>query len=181
MMENLNNKIPAIKLEEYSLLDFSSEPKQLEKYKIGEKITRENFNDFLMQSFAISRGQSIVQMAYFEWLQKTTGFDYAASLKKFVKSGGFKILTSQEQQNFMDAFMPIKKHATLTGMSLLNQDPANTVLRSQITHEINQLGFVDEKDLWVTPVYEQFFDMQKIVTYQDFTNAKNLYFESLKH
>ena len=180
MQENFDNIISSKSPTGYSLDNFLQPPKQLEKYKIGGKVTRENFNDFLIQSFAISRGKSAVHLVYFEWLQAATGFDYGATFKNFVKSGGFNSLTEAEQQSFFDAFMPIKKHEGIAGLGFPKKDPQNPVLRTQIVYEINQLAYIGDRELWPEGVASKSFDMSKIKTYEDFTTAKNNYFASLK-
>ncbi len=103
----------------FSVEDFSHESSSeiLEDYAVGDKITRENFTNFLIKSFAVSRGVPLVQYGFFEWVEKTTGFSTRDTLKRLAFSPpGEKIpnpwdfLTNEEQKKFLQAFLSVNIH-----------------------------------------------------------------------
>ncbi|MEK9158080.1 MAG: hypothetical protein AAB638_02775 [Patescibacteria group bacterium] len=93
-----------------SVEEFSQPPQELKTYKVGDKITRENFNSFLMQSFAISRGQVIVQIMFMAWIKTHTGFDYESTVDNLLKSGGWDAFSELEKSEFLSKFRSVKKH-----------------------------------------------------------------------
>lgn len=104
-----NKKIP----EPYAISQtrFEIEPRELKPYKPGDKITRENFCNFLIYSFAISRGQAEVQIDFMRWLKAHTGFDYAKTLYNFGEAGGWNRLSDSEKKEFKKQFNEISKHS----------------------------------------------------------------------
>jgi hypothetical protein len=55
--------------------DPAKSPSEPETYNVGDVITRKNFIDFLIKSFAISRGNTARQIVFFVWLMAETQFD----------------------------------------------------------------------------------------------------------
>lgn len=90
--------------------DFKKAPQTPKPYVPGEKVTRENFADFLIRSFAVSHGTLPAQYAFFLWTEAHTGLNIDATFDAFYAAGGFKALSSQEQELFVRAFEKVPKH-----------------------------------------------------------------------
>lgn len=93
-------------------------PKKLTKYEPGKGITRENFLNFLVQSFAISRGDREKQLKFFQWSQVHDGIALLPILRDFQKRGGYQIFWPAEREKFETAFERIPAHdATVRSIS----------------------------------------------------------------
>src|SRR5262245_49709253 len=95
-----------------SVEEFKRTPRALEPYQPGDKIIRENFNNFLMRSFAISMGQMKVQGFYLGWLKMKFGFDYITTLTNFMEAGGWDVLSDAEKNEFKGQFRKVGAHDT---------------------------------------------------------------------
>src|SRR3989344_3047467 len=109
-----------------SLDDFKKSPEHITEYKLGDRVTRENFVDLLILSFAISRGRPNIQATFFTWLDKKYGFDYKLTLRCFVQQKrffffkeGWEHFSREEKAKFKDAFESVKGH---TGTARLPRD-----------------------------------------------------------
>jgi hypothetical protein len=91
--------------------EFKTIPKQTQVYKPEDKITRDNFCNFLIYSFRISRGNYNIQLLFMGWLKARMGFDYPKTIANFIKAGGYNILSDDEKKEFENAFNKIQKHA----------------------------------------------------------------------
>jgi len=90
--------------------EFRTPPKKLVEYIPGERVTRENFNSFLIQSFAVSMGQQEVQIHFMEWVRLKTGFNYPATLASFYKAGDWDVLSENERKEFRNKFSKVPTH-----------------------------------------------------------------------
>jgi hypothetical protein len=79
----------------------------LATYHYGERVTRQNFTPMLVQSFHVSKGDLNLQHLYFSWLAERTNFDYRSSLLNYIRSGGFGILATHEQEYIANAYKKI--------------------------------------------------------------------------
>ncbi len=113
------NFMDTIKPYSFEVKDFSPEcaTKALENYTVGDKITRENFTNFLIRSFAVSRGVPLVQYGFFEWVEKATGFSTRDTLKRLafsppgeIRSNPWDFLSNEEQKKFLQAFLSVNIH-----------------------------------------------------------------------
>lgn len=116
-MKSLDAKPPTIEnappLYQISVEEFKESPKELKSYQPGEKVTRENFINFLILSFGISRGQPKIQILFLRWLELKVGFDYSATLVNFRSAGGYLILSDVEKSKFVDQFKKVSRHNTI--------------------------------------------------------------------
>jgi hypothetical protein len=82
-----------------------------EVYEFGEPVTRENFTDFLIDSFVKSRGNASIQAIYFKYLENVqNSFVTRANIEDFLHVGGFSILTQDEQSKLISIFSKVKQH-----------------------------------------------------------------------
>lgn len=102
-MEEINPGAKKI-IEPYAISQtkFEIEPVSLQPYKPGDKITRENFCNFLIFSFGLSRGKMEVQTLFMKWLKLHTGFEYSATLNNFIRVGGWHRLSEKEKNEFKE-------------------------------------------------------------------------------
>ena len=103
---------------------------QRTKYNFGERVTRENFISMFMQSFAASRGETAAQWAHLEWL----GFDFEDTLQNFSEAGAWDCLSSNEQQEFTDAFNQIGRH-----YKPMTEGSLERMLKSEIKDDLDEL------------------------------------------
>ncbi|MEI7709718.1 MAG: hypothetical protein WCI76_03310 [bacterium] len=105
-------KTPEVLPEPYSISvgEFKVPPTQLEPYRPGDKISRNNFTNFLILSFAVSMGQPVLQVAFMAWLKLKFGFDYSQTLINFDKSGNWDGLEEIERESFLEAFSRVSAH-----------------------------------------------------------------------
>ena len=105
-----NEPVNTIKPYSISLEEFEVPPKELQPYKPLDKITRDNFTNFLIESFRVSMGRPEVQFYFFKWLKLKTGFDYSIMLSNLTMAGGWNALSEIEKEEFKRRFREIKKH-----------------------------------------------------------------------
>lgn len=103
------------KAELYSLgrTDFleSNELPNVQDFKLGDRITRDNFCSLLIKSFALSRGKQNVQSAFFALLKRKYNFDYKKTFNAFIERGGWHIFSEEEKALFSRAFDAVKAHS----------------------------------------------------------------------
>lgn len=87
-------------------------PKQLEAYSFG-KLTRENFNDFLIKSFAWSRGARALQLEFFQWSEAHSGTTLRPIFEAMRKHGINAVLSIEERARFLAMFDRVPKHAVI--------------------------------------------------------------------
>lgn len=85
-------------------------PRQPQRYRLPEKVTRDNFASMLAASFRVSAADANRHFLYFAYLEANTGFDHKATLKNFLQSGGWATFSEEEQQLFMKSFESVKGH-----------------------------------------------------------------------
>lgn len=91
-------------------LDFSQQPTIISPYNFGDMVTRENFINFLIMSYAVSRGNFVIQKVFFEMMRQKIGFQYELNIENLYNSGSFQALSKEEQNTFTQAFRSVKKH-----------------------------------------------------------------------
>ncbi len=97
----------------YSLTkkDFKNHPLQIEPYEFPQRVTRDNFVNWLMQSFTHSRGDVDSQVLWMKYIGLKTGFDSYTSLLAFEGVGGLTgAISHEEGVQFKDAFTRVKAH-----------------------------------------------------------------------
>ncbi len=154
-------------------LDFSTQPKEIITYNFGDMITRENFINFLIMSYAVSRGNFVIQKVFFEMMQQKVGFQYEEVIKNLYKCGSFEALSQQEQDLFIQAFRSVKKHL-------------DNFIEMEIEDEIRDEfdGLYDRpKDLgsiaFTTAL--QFFDFNQINSVNDFLKVSSEFNKRFKN
>lgn len=143
--------------------DFAQPPDSIEQFRLGDKVTRDNFASFLIQSFAVSRGRPPIQKVFFILAEKMDGFDHMATLKSLQKSGGWHALSEVEQKVFRDAFDKVQKHKKGRPESQTEED---------IFKEIEKLAQNPET---INEV-ERFFDLERIDSMAEFNACAARYF-----
>ena len=93
-------------------IDFKKPPTRIDDFKVGDTLTRENFITFLIMSFAVSRGQAHVHVAFLDWMKQKSGFDYLGVIKSFCEAGAWGNLSYTERQMFLNAHKSTKQHET---------------------------------------------------------------------
>ncbi len=79
-------------------------------YEFGQDVNRENFVNFLILSYAVSRGNFVIQKVFFVMNEKKFGFPYKQVIQDFYKNGGYNTFTEEEQQIFQKAFRGVSAH-----------------------------------------------------------------------
>jgi len=116
-MEGLNNKVQnyeaasqqalySISLEEFQATP-PSNPKQ---FNLTDKVTRETFISFYIDSFSKSRGSPDAQYTFMNWFMENYGFDYGTTFDNFLSAGHWNCLSKQEQEMFLSRFHNVQKH-----------------------------------------------------------------------
>lgn len=100
----------------------NGQPMWPEKYVGGERITREDFNSLLIESFAVSRGVEAGQWAFLEWLRLNSGFDFEGTLSNFRSAGGWNCLLPHERQDFINAYKGIQIHRKFDSPEVLEDE-----------------------------------------------------------
>ncbi len=90
--------------------EFKSAPNNILPYSPLERVTRENFVNFLIRSFAISMGQPVAQVFFFVWLNMRTGFNWEQTFENFVRAGGWDVFSEEEKKIFKNSFMKVSMH-----------------------------------------------------------------------
>lgn len=146
-------KAPRARPERYmvdpmTFLDDSSLTVEPQEYTFGERVTRENFTDFLVGSFARSRGTRIGLRAQMKWLDVNTGFDYDTTFTYFIGaslfgSGGFYRLSQAEQVHFMGAVASVNtpSHEKITKKGMIHMSLISNLLGDL---EPNDQALLDE-------------------------------------
>lgn len=93
------------------IIDFTEAPAVIEDYRFGDPVTRGNFINFLILSYAVSRGSFVIQKVFFEMMQHKVGLDHKETIKRLFEAGSFEALSSEEQGLFTQAFRCVKKHS----------------------------------------------------------------------
>lgn len=79
-------------------------------YSLGEKVTRDNFTAFIIDSFSKSRGRPAAQIAIFQWTQAHTGFNWLKSIDNFFVADGTECLSQNEKQLITNSYFQVKRH-----------------------------------------------------------------------
>ncbi len=91
--------------------DFKKPPEEIKPYAFPEKVNRENFTNWFIQSFSISRGNIDDQALWMKYIDHRTGFDSRKSLLAFEDAGGlYNALTPEERSTFINMFSRVKRH-----------------------------------------------------------------------
>ncbi len=93
-----------------SVAEFRVAPKELKPYHPGDVVNRDNFINFLIYCFAVSRGKAEVQIIFMWWLKLKNGFDYSTVLRNLNEAGGWKIFSEDEKRVFKGEFGKVSKH-----------------------------------------------------------------------
>ena len=143
-------------------VDFTKPPKTIEEYKLGDKVTRENFVGFLIQSFSISRGSPKMQLIFFMWLQEKYGLDYVTLLSDFNKNGSWDCLSEEERSIFYTEFSKVKKHRRQA---------------ADIESELSGISKLITANTYEAKVTQaKFFDFYTIDSLADFSRSVDSYF-----
>jgi hypothetical protein len=149
---------------------FKNEPEHIDEYHFGDTITRENFINFLIFSFAISRGDITVQQIFFKWVNKTNESDVENIISQFGESGSIKVLSKSEIDVFEKAFNSVRTHHKVY-LGFEEED-----LDDEIVDGLEQIS-ADSDSLDVTLPY---YDLDSIVTLNDFNTCTKTYFQKVK-
>jgi hypothetical protein len=91
-------------------ISFSEKPTVLEPWLIGHPINRENFTNFLIATYRISRGYQTAQMSLIEYVSHHLDIDLEKVLSDFKDNGGYQSLSNEEQEAIKTAFDQIGLH-----------------------------------------------------------------------
>ena len=157
-------------------IDFDNPPYVLEDYSFGDKVTRNNFASFLVDSFARARGKLGPQVYATAWISKHTDFDLSKVLHDFLyPTSGRKIgvsrLATNEVQLISQAYSRVNNdgHKQLAQVSI-DQD-TNNPLPYMMNPALDQLDVVlqniggyckkDDENLEVLPLDEKVLVLEK--------------------
>lgn len=79
-------------------------------FRPGDTVTRGNFVQFIIWSFAISRGTPQGQASAMEWVRQHEDFDYLQSGENFNLAGGIACLSEEEKQTLLTSIKGVRKH-----------------------------------------------------------------------
>lgn len=96
-----------------SVADFKKPSQQSTSYSAPDIFNRASFASGIAYSFAISRGDPSVQMAFFDWKRLNQEENIPITLQNFEKAGGINCLTLEEQTVWIAIYRRVKEHATL--------------------------------------------------------------------
>lgn len=92
-------------------IDFKQKAEKIVEYNFGDKVTRENFINFLILSYAVSRGNFVIQRVFFLMMEEKVEFPYKATITNFYEHGSFsEALSKEEQKIFFQSFRNVAKH-----------------------------------------------------------------------
>lgn len=158
--ENIEQQLPFLTDQ-----DFFKSPKQeeIEAYKMGDQITRNNFISFLAFSYAISKGSRVIHYGFFEFASKFIGHDIYKTLASFRNAGGWGILTGGEKKLFRDAMgkFDIEGHKA----HVLNPEEARAALDAKIAGDIS---LITSQEDWDLNHDSEFFDVSNITDFASF-------------
>ena len=100
------------------IIDFETPPHQIEKYKFGGQVNRNNFTPFLIDTYAKSRGNTSLHAYQISWIKRQTGVDIAGILTNFLEIGGINCLTPDEITLLQDAYSRVKQHINIREMQI---------------------------------------------------------------
>jgi hypothetical protein len=107
--KNTGEDIPqpyAISFEEFSTPYTGS----IEENPLLTRVTRNNFTPTIIRTFALSRGDVVLQFEMFEWMRINEGFDFEQTFTNFHRAGNFQSLNPDEKKLFLDAIKRIPAH-----------------------------------------------------------------------
>lgn len=93
------------------MISFDNKPTAICEFVLGDNVTRKNFTSFLILSFAVSKGSSLLHQLFFMWIEQRNGFPFKQTIKDFYTAGAFDCLSEEEQGKFFTAFKSIPKHS----------------------------------------------------------------------
>lgn len=91
-------------------IDFSKNPENIISYNFGDAVTRDNFINFLLLSYAVSKGNFVIQRVFFLLMEEKIGFPYKDTIQNFFKNGSYEALSKEERNLFFKSFRNVKKH-----------------------------------------------------------------------
>lgn len=92
------------------MINFREKPEKINPYNFGDVITRENFINFLVLSYALSRGNFVIQKVFFIMMESKVSFQYKDVINNLYENGSFDALSNEEQEIFVRAFRGVAKH-----------------------------------------------------------------------
>ncbi len=114
-----------------NLIYFNQKPTSIAPYEFGQDVTRENFVNFLILSYAVSRGNFVIQKVFFVMYKRKFGFPWKHVIQDFYENGGYDALTEDEQQIFKKAFRSVSAHM---------EEYIEIEIEDEIRDEIDGLG-----------------------------------------
>lgn len=150
---------------------FTEEPEEIISYQFGDPVRRENFINFLIYSFAISRGDIAVQQVFFKWISKTSGVNVEDIIDQFGVSGSVHALSQKEVKVFEDAFYAVSKHHKVF------QEHAPEEVDDEILDGLAQISNPTEH---LDDIMAQYYDLDTINTLQEFNACTRVYFEKTR-
>jgi len=133
-----------------SQVDFAETPNVLEPYEFGHPITRENFVNFLIDSFSKSRGNIVAQAYQWVWLGRNSGIDVPNLIKNYFRGGGYSALTPQENIVFERFYFRVSKHGELEKKSMVS-----LYLNTSVDRELNQVLTICQRRGQDTKIHNQ--------------------------
>lgn len=89
---------------------FKAPPTEINQYTFPEPISRENYTNFLIQSFGITAGDARAQSLWMKYVGHISNSDTKESLSNFMSAGGLNSLIPAEHAMFKRAFDRVKLH-----------------------------------------------------------------------
>lgn len=106
-------------------------------FTLGDTVNRDNWNDFLIKSFALSRGNQTVQVAFFAWAEQQTGLDVRGTFDSFSQQGGWMgALTRAEKDTFVAAHNAVNNH--LQVLEKKHKDAYQNITPRQVELDIEE-------------------------------------------
>jgi hypothetical protein len=138
----------------HNSIDFQKKPRSIERWNFPEPITRENFINFLILTFAVSRGVRNAQGMFCKYTEVRTGSPVFDIFESLVSVGGWNRLTPEEQQTFLRAFHGRTKHDCIWEQQdmkgIAKEFELLPHLKGSIENDINfyKITSFDDQTLW---------------------------------
>lgn len=126
-------------------IDLTIPPVNIEGYKFGENLTRENFLNFVVDSFAKSRGNPSMQAYYYTWVDMHSYPQTLKVLDDFIDPSQKIKLTKQELLHFNTEYQKVLKHSKPINpkFELMNYSFIKLVMVDALKRCINSRYFIN--------------------------------------
>ncbi len=158
-----------------SVEEFEKPPAKIEPYNPPDKVTRANFVNFLIRSFAISMGQQQIQTLFMGWIKLQNGFDFNSTFANFIIAGSYDALSSDEKNEFLKHFDKVSMHTHVFPQGNFDlQKIKDEVLHTAIISRNSLIGTTEDMGRWASAI-------KNLKTYPEFVAFARKEVESIRN